>query len=73
MDFKAKNFAYASRTFGDFVDAIERGERLYLRALSSENAKEIPTSLERDYPSIASEFHLPGIAFSAYLKSNSTD
>jgi hypothetical protein len=60
MDFKARNFSYASRTFGDFVAAIERGDRLYLRALSSKNAKELPTNLEHDYPSIASDFHLPG-------------
>jgi hypothetical protein len=60
MDFKAKNFSYASMPFGDFTDAVERGERLYLRALSSKNAKENPTILEDDYPSIASSFKLPG-------------
>jgi tRNA wybutosine-synthesizing protein 4 len=60
MDFKTKNFTYASMPFGGFVDAVERGERLYLRALSSTNAKEVPTILEDDYPSIASGFKLPG-------------
>jgi tRNA wybutosine-synthesizing protein 4 len=60
MDFKAKNFSYTSKTFGDFIDSIEKGEKLYLRSLSSENAKELPASLENDYPSIAADFHLPG-------------
>jgi tRNA wybutosine-synthesizing protein 4 len=60
MNFKAKNFSYASMRFGDFLDEVERGEKLYLRALSSRNAKEVPTILEDDYPSLATDFKLPG-------------
>jgi tRNA wybutosine-synthesizing protein 4 len=59
MDFKAKNFSYTGKTFGNFIDAIEKGEKLYLRSLSSENAKELPACLEQDYPSLAADFRLP--------------
>ena len=59
MEFKTKNFAYATKPFGDFMDAIEKGEKLYLRSLSSENARELPACLESDYPSLAANFQLP--------------
>lgn len=41
------------------MKSVENGERVYLRSLSAENAKEIPACLEKDYPSLASEFQLP--------------
>lgn len=59
MDFKAKNFSYAPKKFGEFLDNIKSGERLYLRSLSSENPADIPTNLATDFPSIASDFRLP--------------
>jgi tRNA wybutosine-synthesizing protein 4 len=45
MSFKAKNFAYTSMTFGDFLDQIDHGKRLYLRSLSSEKPSEIPANM----------------------------
>lgn len=59
MDFKAKNFSYTSKKFGDFLNNINSGERLYLRSLSSENPVELPTNFATDFPSIASDFRLP--------------
>jgi len=59
MDFKAKNFKYSTIKFGDFLDRIDAGEKLYLRALSSEKPAELPTKIETDYPSIAQDFQIP--------------
>ena len=59
MDFQAKNFTYATETFGDFIDRIDRGEKLYLRSLSTEKPAELPTDIERDFPSISKDFQLP--------------
>lgn len=59
MDFQKKNFEYVRQQFGSFIDAIERGERLYLRALSKDSPSNKPTSLVEDFPGIASDFSLP--------------
>jgi tRNA wybutosine-synthesizing protein 4 len=59
MSFKAMNFAYNSRAFGDFVDQIDAGERLYLRSLSSDKPSEIPANIAADFPTIAADFSLP--------------
>jgi tRNA wybutosine-synthesizing protein 4 len=59
MDFNSKNFSYATKPFGEFIDAIEAGEKLYLRALSSEKPTELPTNFEHDYPTVAADFRLP--------------
>jgi tRNA wybutosine-synthesizing protein 4 len=59
MSFKAKNFAYTSKTFGDFLDQIDAGERLYLRSLSSEKPSEKPADIATDFPTIAADFSLP--------------
>lgn len=59
MDFKTKNFEYSKKSFGEFIDAIERGERLYLRSLSAEKPSDTPANLERDFPTIAADFQLP--------------
>ena len=59
MNFKAKNFSYTSNPFGDFLDQIEKGERLYLRALSSAKPSEVPANIEVDFPTIAGDFSLP--------------
>lgn len=59
MDFTSKNFGYVSKKFGEFLDQIESGKRLYLRSLSSEKPASLPAEFARDFPSLASEFHLP--------------
>lgn len=59
MDFQSKNFAYSTKTFGDFIDQVDRGGRLYLRSLSSEKPAELPADITRDFPSIAEDFRLP--------------
>jgi len=59
MDFTSKNFKYQTENFGGFLDAIERGQMQYLRALSAERPSELPADLARDFPSISKDFHLP--------------
>lgn len=59
MDFQSKNFNYETRDFGPFIDAAERGERVYLRSLSKDAPSEKPTNLPEDFPEIASDFQLP--------------
>lgn len=60
MDFKTKNFEYVTQDFGDFVDACENGEKLYLRSLSRNAPSAQATNLADDYPEIAADFELPG-------------
>ena len=59
MNFKSKNYRYSTIPFGEFIDRAERGERLYLRTLSTEKPSEIPADINNDFPSIASDFQLP--------------
>lgn len=59
MDFQNKNFQYINQDFGTFIDGIEKGERLYLRALSKDSPSKEPTTLSSDFPSIANDFQLP--------------
>jgi tRNA wybutosine-synthesizing protein 4 len=59
MDFVAKNFDYTRMAFKEFVDAIGKGEKVYLRALSAEKPTDAPASLQQDFPTIAAEFQLP--------------
>lgn len=59
MDFLAKNFAYKTMTFGTFLTSIQEGQRVYLRSVSSQKPAEKSTSLEADFPTIASDFRLP--------------
>ena len=59
MDFKAKNFEYSRKPFGKFMEAIEKGEMLYLRSLSAEKPSDAPADLARDFPAIGADFHLP--------------
>lgn len=59
MDFVSKNFEYVTMPFGKFMDAVDNGEKLYLRSLSAEKPSEIPADLERDFPDIADDFQLP--------------
>lgn len=59
MDFTTKNFRYVTTEFGDFVRRIEKGDRLYLRALSTDKPTEKPAVLSDDFPSLATDFVLP--------------
>ena len=59
MNFQAKNFSYVTMPFGEFLEGVERGDKLYLRALSSKKPAKQATKLEEDYPEIAADFCLP--------------
>ncbi|KAF2240086.1 LCM-domain-containing protein [Viridothelium virens] len=59
MTFQSKNFSYVTMPFEEFMDRVESGERLYLRALSSNKPTKQATNLQEDYPEIATDFHLP--------------
>ncbi|KAK0635117.1 hypothetical protein B0T17DRAFT_586727 [Bombardia bombarda] len=59
MDFNAKNFRYVTTEFGDFTERVEKGDKLYLRALSSEKPSEQPAMLTDDFPLLAPDFVLP--------------
>jgi tRNA wybutosine-synthesizing protein 4 len=59
MDFTAKNFRYVTTEFGDFAQRVERGDKLYLRALSDEKPSEKPAMLSDDFPALAPDFVLP--------------
>ncbi|KAI9694117.1 MAG: tRNA methyltransferase ppm2 [Bathelium mastoideum] len=59
MNFQAKNFAYITMPFGEFLDSVESGGKLYLRALSSQKPAKRATNLTEDYPEIAADFSLP--------------
>ncbi|EDN93718.1 hypothetical protein SS1G_09585 [Sclerotinia sclerotiorum 1980 UF-70] len=59
MNFSSKNFTYVTKKFGDFLDEVEKGSKLYLRSLSAEKASELPADIVKDYPSISADFQLP--------------
>ncbi|ESZ94708.1 hypothetical protein SBOR_4902 [Sclerotinia borealis F-4128] len=59
MSFSSKNFTYVTKKFGDFLDEVERGSKLYLRSLSAEKASELPADIVKDYPAISADFELP--------------
>jgi len=68
MDFQNKNFSYVKQDFGSFIDAAERGEKVYLRSLSRDAPNEKPANLADDFPEIAADFKLPDEL--AYVVSN---
>lgn len=59
MDFQMKNFSYETQDFGSFIDAAERGDKVYLRSLSKDAPSQKPTNLAEDFPEIAQDFRLP--------------
>lgn len=59
MDFQSKNFSYVTKTFGDFIDEADKGQQVYLRSLSSQNASQLPADFRKDFPTIADDFLLP--------------
>lgn len=63
MNFLSKNFKYTTQSFHDFIDCVfspAGEEKVYLRAVS-EDAKNKPTRLEDDFPSLAEDFKIPEI------------
>ncbi|SMY27643.1 unnamed protein product [Zymoseptoria tritici ST99CH_1A5] len=59
LSFASKNFTYTTLPFGDFLDAIDAGQHLYLRSLSSTSPSTLPTHLATDFPALAPDFTLP--------------
>lgn len=59
MDFNVKNFRYTMMSFGEFAREVQKGRRLYLRALSADAPADRPASLKQDFPTLASDFVLP--------------
>lgn len=59
MNFLAKNFQYTRKPFGQFLDEIKRGEKMYMRALSTAQPADKATNLTEDFPTIAADFQLP--------------
>ena len=59
MTFASRNFSYVKTPFGAFIDNISQGAKTYLRAISSTHPNKLPTTLEDDFPTIASDFYIP--------------
>ncbi|TLS23484.1 uncharacterized protein PpBr36_06263 [Pyricularia pennisetigena] len=59
MDFNSKNFRYVNKKFGEFVQEIASGQKLYLRALSSDEPTARAANLQDDFPRLAKDFTLP--------------
>lgn len=59
MDFNTKNFAYVTMPFGDFMQSVAEGGKMYLRALSEDQPANQPTNLKTDFPQLADDFQLP--------------
>ena len=59
MDFISKNFQYVTKDFGSFIEAINNGEKLYLRSLAFDKPSELRADISRDFPEISRDFHLP--------------
>lgn len=58
MDFNSKNFRYVKLGFSEMMGRIGRGDRLYLRSLSTANPSEEPAQLSQDFPQLAKDFKL---------------
>jgi tRNA wybutosine-synthesizing protein 4 len=69
MTFVNKNFKYTTMSFGNFVDKANSSGKVYLRSLSAAKPAEIPASLERDFPTISSDFTLPSSLFTTVISS----
>jgi tRNA wybutosine-synthesizing protein 4 len=59
MSFHHKNFAYTSKSLGEFIDAIIAGKREYLRSLNVTNTSTQPANITKDFPTLALDFTLP--------------
>lgn len=61
MTFKDKNFEYVKKPTADFLDDIAQGSHEYLRAVSSDQPNKLPTKLDEDFPTIATDFQIPEV------------
>jgi tRNA wybutosine-synthesizing protein 4 len=59
MDFNSKNFQYVTDSFGNIMERIQAGGRLYLRSLSHTKPSETPANIDEDFPGIGQDFCLP--------------
>ena len=59
MNFNQKNFKYVNKTFGDFIDEVEKGSPQYLRSLASESPSGKPADFWSDFPGLGADFELP--------------
>ncbi|KAI1210528.1 LCM-domain-containing protein [Annulohypoxylon truncatum] len=59
MDFNSKNFTYVTKSFGSTMQEIEKGNKLYLRALSEDHPTDQPANIRVDFPQLADDFQLP--------------
>ena len=59
MSFLDKNFSYVKKSFGTFMQDVDNGQRQYMRAISRAKPTDKPTTLEDDFPLVASDFRLP--------------
>ncbi|KAI1656476.1 LCM-domain-containing protein [Daldinia decipiens] len=59
MDFNSKNFAYVTKKFGDIMQGISNGQKLYLRALSGDHPSDQPANIKTDFPQLTEDFQLP--------------
>ena len=84
MNFLQRNFTYHTMELSQLVVRASEGseegqEKLYLRAVSEENPRTKPVSLEDDFPSISGDFSLPAgllppqSVFSSVLRVSSGD
>ncbi|KAI1449421.1 LCM-domain-containing protein [Annulohypoxylon stygium] len=68
MDFNSKNFAYVTKSFGSTMGEIEKGHKLYLRALSEDHPTDQPANIKVDFPQLADDFQLPNAL--SFVKDN---
>lgn len=59
MNFEAKNFSYATKKFGTFLDEVHAGGRQYLRSISAEQPSQLPANLAFDFPGLKNDFRVP--------------
>jgi tRNA wybutosine-synthesizing protein 4 len=59
LDFNAKNFNYVTKDFASFMGEVEKGGKMYLRALSEDEPANRPASLAQDFQGLADEFRIP--------------
>ncbi|VUC34533.1 unnamed protein product [Clonostachys rosea] len=59
LDFNSKNFQYVTDSFGNIMRRIQKGGRLYLRALSNSKPSERPANIKEDFPALAGDFVIP--------------
>ncbi|KZF19406.1 leucine carboxyl methyltransferase [Xylona heveae TC161] len=59
MDFTSKNFSYTTKRLEEFLDAIDDGHKMYLRALSADKPADKASMLADDFPQIAADFRVP--------------